>query len=198
MKLAIACLLFAANVRIIDGPSTERVDPDFAIIRWTVNTPGGSPVRYGVVRYGTDPRNLNQLAKSPIRLNPGHPVTVFRVRVPGLKPRTTYYYTVDSMEANGTSDGVKSGVRQFTTPGESQSANRRGFAENFQSSQRTNSAEGFDRHPRASWSRGDQETLLKFAGWPNPCRREASVGYRRGSCSVSKIWNKTTSRWSLS
>jgi hypothetical protein len=44
-----------------------------------------------------------------------HPYTLFRVRVDGLQPRTTYYYTVDSMEGNGTRDGVKSPVRHFTT-----------------------------------------------------------------------------------
>ena len=59
------------------------------------------PVHYGVVHYGTDPGDLSQTAKSPIRLNPGHSVTVFRVRMDGLKPETTYYYTVDSMEACG-------------------------------------------------------------------------------------------------
>jgi len=68
------------------------------------------------VRYGTDPKNLNQIAKSPIRLNQAHPSTVFRVRIPGLKANTTYYYTVDSEEeGNGKSDGAKSPVRQFTT-----------------------------------------------------------------------------------
>ena len=106
----------AARVRISRGPEMERLDPDFAIIRWTSNNPGGSPVHYGVVRYGTDRTKLDQTAKSPIRLNPGHSETVFRVRVYDLKPRTTYYYTVDSMEANGTSDGVKSSVKSFTTP----------------------------------------------------------------------------------
>ena len=105
----------AAHVRLTQGPETERVDPDFAIIRWTSNNPGGSPEHYGVVRYGTNPTNLSQTAKSPIRLNPGHSYTVFRVRMDGLKPRTTYYYTVDSMEANGKGDGVKSTVKHFTT-----------------------------------------------------------------------------------
>jgi hypothetical protein len=38
------------------------------------------------------------------------------VRLDDLKPRTTYYYTVDSMEATGKSDGVKSPVNHFTTP----------------------------------------------------------------------------------
>jgi hypothetical protein len=37
--------------------------------------------------------------------------------VVGLAPRTTYYYTVDSMEATGESDGLKSNVAKFTTPG---------------------------------------------------------------------------------
>ena len=105
----------AARVRITHGPEMERVDPDFAIIRWTSNNPGGSPEHYGVVHYGTNPKELSQTAKSPIRLNPGHSYTVFRVRMDGLKPRTTYYYTVDSMEANGQDDGVKSTVKHFTT-----------------------------------------------------------------------------------
>ena len=107
----------AAGVRITQGPEIERADPDFAIIRWTSNNPGGSPEHYGIVRYGTDPAKLNQTAKSPIRLNPGHSYTVFRVRMDGLKPRTTYYYTVDSTEANGKGDEVKSAVKHFTTPG---------------------------------------------------------------------------------
>ena len=107
----------AAHVRITQGPEIERADPDFAIIRWTSNNPGGSPEHYGVVHYGTDPKKLSQTANSPIRLNPGHSYTVFRVRMDGLKPRTTYYYTVDSMEANGASDRVKSAVKRFTTPG---------------------------------------------------------------------------------
>src|SRR6266404_4460359 len=79
----------AARVRIMQGPEIERADPDFAIIRWTSNNPGGSPEHYGIVRYGTNPTTLNQAAKSPIRLNPGHSYTVFRVRLDGLKPRTT-------------------------------------------------------------------------------------------------------------
>src|SRR6266550_2079442 len=106
----------AGRVRITRGPEMERVDPAFAIVTWTSNNPGGAPEHYGVVRYGTNPKELSQTAKSPIRLNPGHTYTVFRVRMDSLKPRTTYYYTVDSMEANGKDDGVKSTVKHFTTP----------------------------------------------------------------------------------
>ena len=106
----------AAHVRITQGPEPELAKDYLTIIRWTTNNPGGTPDHYGVVHYGTDPHNLSQTAKSPIRLNPGHPSTIFRVRIQGLKPATTYYYTVDSMEANGKGDGVKSPVRKFTTP----------------------------------------------------------------------------------
>ena len=73
-------------------------------------------MHYGVVRYGTDRTKLDQTAKNPIRLNPAHPQTVFRVRMDRLKPRTTYYYTVESIESSGKSDQVKSTVNKFTTP----------------------------------------------------------------------------------
>jgi phosphodiesterase/alkaline phosphatase D-like protein len=105
----------AARVRITRGPEIERADPDFAIVRWTSSNPGGSPEHRGIVRYGTDPKDLRQTASSPIRLNPDHSYTVFRVRMDGLKPRTTYYYRVDSTESNGKPDGVKSTVKRFTT-----------------------------------------------------------------------------------
>jgi len=77
-----------------------------------------------VVHYSTDPKNLSETAKSPIRLNPDHASTVFRVRLDNLKPGTTYYYTVGSGEANGPDDGTKSAVKQFTTPGDSHRAGR--------------------------------------------------------------------------
>jgi hypothetical protein len=105
----------AASVEVTQGPEIERADSYLTIVRWTTNNPWGSPEHYGVVHYGTNPKDLSQTAKSPIRLNPSHSDTVFRVRIDGLKSKTTYYYTVDSMQANGTSDGVKSTVKHFTT-----------------------------------------------------------------------------------
>jgi hypothetical protein len=112
----------AGRVRIIQGPEIELARDYLTIIRWTTNNPGGSPVHYGIVHYGTDPKNLSQAAKSPIRVNPDHPSTIFRVRMDNLKPRTTYYYTVGSMEANDTSEAVKSPVYHFTTAGTLQQA----------------------------------------------------------------------------
>jgi phosphodiesterase/alkaline phosphatase D-like protein len=86
------------------------------VIRWATNIPGGSPVHYGVVHYGTDPGDLGQTARSPIRLNAGHRDAAFRVRMDGLKPETTYFYTVGSMGAEANDDGVRSSVKHFTTP----------------------------------------------------------------------------------
>jgi len=106
----------AASVQITEGPALEIFRNNEAIIRWTSNNPGGTDEHFGVVKYGTDPKLLNLTAKSHVRLNRNHSSTVFRVRVGGLKPETTYYYTVDSMGRDGTDDGVKSRVYRLTTP----------------------------------------------------------------------------------
>jgi hypothetical protein len=87
------------------------------IIRWTTNNPGGSDDHFAVIHYGTDPKNLNQTAKSHIRLNRSHSYTVFRVRLGPVRPKTTYYYKVTSMGSDGKSDGEESAINHFTTPG---------------------------------------------------------------------------------
>lgn len=104
------------HVRIKQDPELELANNNWAIIRWTSSNPGGSDEHFGVVHYGTTSTQLSQTAKSPIRLNRNHAETVFRVRLMGLSPRTTYFYTVDSMEATGASDGVKCPVRHFAMP----------------------------------------------------------------------------------
>jgi Purple acid Phosphatase, N-terminal domain len=106
----------AEHVKIIKAPTLEIAVDDLAIVRWTTTNPGGSDEHFGVVHYGTDSSNLWQIAQSHIRLNRNHPDTIFRVRIPGVKPETTYYYWVTSIESNGRGDGVKSTVYHFTTP----------------------------------------------------------------------------------
>jgi hypothetical protein len=81
----------APRVQITEGPELESARDNSAIIRWTSNNPGGSDEHFGVVHYGKNPKDLSQTAKSHIRLNQQHSYTVFRVRVDGLEPRTTYY-----------------------------------------------------------------------------------------------------------
>jgi hypothetical protein len=114
----------AAHVQIIKGPALEISHDELAIIRWTSTNPGGDDDHWAVAHYGTDPNDLSQTAKNHIRLNQGHPETVFRVRMMGLQPATTYYYKVTSMGYDGVSDGVESSVHQFTTaaPGQVTSA----------------------------------------------------------------------------
>jgi hypothetical protein len=106
----------AERVRITKAPRVELATDHLIIIRWSTSNPGGSDVHYGVVQFGTDPKDLSLTAKNPIRLNHAHRSTAFRVRIAGLEPRTTYYYKVTSEESNGNSDGVTSAVGKFTTP----------------------------------------------------------------------------------
>jgi purple acid phosphatase-like protein len=106
----------AAHVEITQEPTLEMAVDDLAIIRWTTSNPGGDDQHFGIVRYGTDPRELSRVAKSPIRINRVHPETIFRVRLKGLKPQTTYHFAVTSTASNGEGDGVESSVHQFTTP----------------------------------------------------------------------------------
>ena len=105
----------AIHARITKGPALESARDNSAIIRWTSTNPGGTDEHFGVVHYGTDAKNLTETAKSHIRLNQAHSYTVFRVRVEGLNPKTTYYYKVDSANARGKSDGVVSPVKIFKT-----------------------------------------------------------------------------------
>jgi len=110
----------AEHVKIIKGPALEIALDNLAIVRWTTTNPGGDDEHFAVAHYGTNPSDLSQTAKSHIRLNRNHPETIFRVRILGLKPQTTYYYWVTSMGGGGKSDGVKSAVSRFTTPGAGQ------------------------------------------------------------------------------
>jgi phosphodiesterase/alkaline phosphatase D-like protein len=101
--------------QITAGPELESSNESMAIIRWTTTNPGGTDLHYGIVHYGTDAMNLSQIAKSPNRRNPSHPDMIFRVRIAGLNPQTTYYYTVESTGATGVNDGVSSPIRTFKT-----------------------------------------------------------------------------------
>jgi phosphodiesterase/alkaline phosphatase D-like protein len=116
----------AEHVAITKGPALEIAHHDIAIIRWTTTNPGGDDAHFAVIHYGTDPQDLSQTAKNHIRLNRTHRETIFRVRIDGLKPQTTYYYKVTSTGSGGESDGVESSVNHFTTaaPGQVTSAFR--------------------------------------------------------------------------
>jgi phosphodiesterase/alkaline phosphatase D-like protein len=101
--------------QIVTGPALESATPYSAIIRWTANTGRGTARHYASVRYGTDPRNLDQTARSPNRWSQSLPTVTYRVRIEGLAPGTTYYFTVDAAQADGINMGLKNVVSQFTT-----------------------------------------------------------------------------------
>jgi hypothetical protein len=100
---------------IIAGPALESATQNTAIITFTVDKGGGTRKHVGIVRYGTDPRNLDRTARSPIRVIRGLPTMTYRVRIAGLTPGTTYYYAVDASLADGVPFGLKSRVNRFTT-----------------------------------------------------------------------------------
>ena len=102
-------------VQIKSGPELESTSESMAIIRWTTTNPGGTDLHYGIVHYGADAKNIIQVAKSPNRRNPNHPDMMFRVRVAGLNPQTTYYYSVESTGSTGANDGVSSPIKMFKT-----------------------------------------------------------------------------------
>jgi Purple acid Phosphatase, N-terminal domain len=101
--------------QIVTEPALESATQNTAIIRWTANTGRGTATHYGIVRYGTDPGNLDQTARSPNRWNHSLANMTYRVRIDGLMPGTTYYFTVDAAQADGIGVGLKSPVNRFTT-----------------------------------------------------------------------------------
>jgi phosphodiesterase/alkaline phosphatase D-like protein len=113
--LVIAAMPTHKAAQLTAGPELETAADGFAIIRWTITNPGGTDLHYGIVRYGTDSKSMDQVAKSPNRRNPSHPDMNFRVRIVGLNSNTTYYYRVESVGATDVSDRVSSSVRTFKT-----------------------------------------------------------------------------------
>jgi cytochrome c peroxidase len=103
----------AASARMLSGPEIELATQYLTVIRWSTRNPGGSPVHYGVVHYGTRPDRLIETAASPIRLNPEHSTTLFRVRINNLQARTTYYFKVESIGADGRSEELVSPMGSF-------------------------------------------------------------------------------------
>jgi Purple acid Phosphatase, N-terminal domain/Repeat of unknown function (DUF5648) len=102
------------QMTITDGPRIEDVSDHSAEIAWTTSTGGSS-----VIRYGTDPNNLNQIAESGYAQSGtgSGQHGMHRVRIGNLQPNTTYYFVVDSGQGQGSGGEVRSQVGQFTTSG---------------------------------------------------------------------------------
>lgn len=79
------------DIRIIDGPRIEFIGNNSAVIAWTTNAPAS-----GVLRYGTSPDAVGELADAPAQQ------TTHRVTLHHLLPNATYYFSAESgMAASG-------------------------------------------------------------------------------------------------
>lgn len=83
----------SGKVQITNGPVIERLTSNDATIAWSTNRRGSTRVNYG-----TDPNNLTQLAESPW----GKGGDTHRVELRNLQPNTTYYFSVETGQAEGT------------------------------------------------------------------------------------------------
>jgi len=116
VQARLGCAQQGSNPSQVEArPTIESVTDTLGFISWTTPNPGGTILHYAIVHYGTDPNHLEFTAKSPTRINPSHSEMVFRVRMDGLEPGTTYYYKVSSQQATGAPDPLTSGMNKFTT-----------------------------------------------------------------------------------
>ena len=99
-----------AAVRITDGPRVEGTGDTWAVVAWTTNEASSS-----VLRYGTSANSLTQMAEAPYADTENANKQTHRVRITNLKPHTTYYFSVDSGQGEGTGTQARSNVGQFTT-----------------------------------------------------------------------------------
>jgi len=91
-------------VRITNGPGVQNITGTTAMVFWNTSAPSGA-----VVRYGTSRDSLSQTAEEPWGQ------TSHSVELKNLQPNTTYYFQIDSSQAQGTGTEVKSGVGTFRT-----------------------------------------------------------------------------------
>jgi phosphodiesterase/alkaline phosphatase D-like protein len=92
------------NIQITKGPVVEHTDANSAVIAWSTNVPASA-----VVKYGTDQNNLTQTAQAPWG------GLTHRVTIKNLDPGKTYYYQVQSGQAEGTGMGALGPVGTFST-----------------------------------------------------------------------------------
>jgi phosphodiesterase/alkaline phosphatase D-like protein len=99
-------------LRVTQGPILESVSADSAVVAWSTNVDGSTKIFYG-----TDPNNLVQLAEAPWGAN-GH---THRAKMSNLQPNTTYYFRVETGQAQGGNGEAVENRRPFsfrtTVPG---------------------------------------------------------------------------------
>jgi phosphodiesterase/alkaline phosphatase D-like protein len=82
----------ADTIKITQGPILEDIAADSAVVAWSTNVQGSTKIVYG-----TDPRNLTQMAEAPWGANG----RTHRAKLTNLQPNTTYYFRVETGQAQG-------------------------------------------------------------------------------------------------
>jgi phosphodiesterase/alkaline phosphatase D-like protein len=91
-------------VQITKGPVVEHSDANSAVLAWSTNVAASA-----VVKYGTDQNNLTQSTQAPWG------GLTHRVTIKNLEPGKTYYYQIQSAQAEGTGTAALGPVGTFTT-----------------------------------------------------------------------------------
>ncbi len=104
LAVGVATAQSSQNVQITKGPTIENAGNNSAVIAWSTNTNAST-----VLKYGTDPNNLNQTAEAPWG------GLTHRVTIKNLNPNTTYYFQVTSAQGQGSGTGAVSTIEQFKT-----------------------------------------------------------------------------------
>src|SRR5512147_447375 len=112
--LLFAGVALAQGVQITKGPTVESTTNNSAVVAWSTNVSAST-----VVKYGTDPNNLNQTAQAPWGS------LTHRVTIKNLEPGKTYYFQATSPQAQGSGTAATSQVGTLTTQGAASASNER-------------------------------------------------------------------------
>jgi len=112
--LLLASLAFGQQVQITKGPVVEHTSADSAVVAWSTNESSST-----VVKYGTDQNNLDQTAQAPWG------GLTHRVTIKNLEPGKTYYFQVQSGQAQGGSSTMGQ-IGTFQTQGQGSAASNGG------------------------------------------------------------------------
>jgi phosphodiesterase/alkaline phosphatase D-like protein len=125
------------NVTITNGPTVEDTQDTSAVIAWSTNVNAST-----AVKYGTDRNNLDQTAQAPWG------GLTHRVTLSNLKPNTTYYFRVESAQAQGTGTQALSDISQFQTKAGGQAAANQGSTQQPSAGAGASSAQSQGQTPR--------------------------------------------------
>jgi phosphodiesterase/alkaline phosphatase D-like protein len=102
--LLLSGVALGESVKIIKGPVVEHTGEKSAVIAWSTNVSSAT-----IVKYGTDPNNLDRKAQMPWG------GITHRVTIKNLEPGKTYYFQADSSQGSG--GAATSELSKFTTQG---------------------------------------------------------------------------------